>query len=236
MQQEVDKGEVRALPVMVMAIPRYLTFSKTKTRFRMRKTCSTFALTFGFCFDFGFGSLHSFYYFIDIVFELRPAAGHVMSLQRGPPDGPSSRRHPRPCNSSPCSRCTSDTLATDVATECTVPSIAAAPICAFNPKYYCLPFSVWCIARSRSLFAFLVREDVDNGRSDDRSCRDTDALRHQMQVHRVQHRPHRSCFTSRWRKRSTVSSGAGATPRSTLANRRSVAHSQMPPPHGDPIG
>ena len=36
----------------------------------------------------------------------------------------------------------SATLAAVVATECTVPSVASTPICAFRPKYHWVPFLV----------------------------------------------------------------------------------------------
>src|SRR5271168_4948554 len=52
----------------------------------------------------------------------------------------------------------SATLAALAATEWTWPCFASTPMCAFRPKYHCLPFLVWCISGSRSPLAFLVDE------------------------------------------------------------------------------
>jgi hypothetical protein len=39
-----------------------------------------------------------------------------------------------------------------------MPCLESTPMCAFSPKYHCLPFLVWCISGSRLPLAFFVEE------------------------------------------------------------------------------
>jgi hypothetical protein len=83
----------------------------------------------------------------------------------------------------------SATLAALVATEWTWPCFASTPMCAFNPKYHCLPFLVWLVHLRVALAARILgrRGRMQDGRIHDRARLDADALGLQMQVHRIQH-------------------------------------------------
>src|SRR5262250_3264104 len=123
--------------------PRYLTFSKPKMRFRIRNGCSTFARTLAFTRFFAFCNSSTKFLYLTLRLVISCACGAACRIA-----SPCPRYAPSPhtLRSSPCSSsasmCLSATEAADVHTECTWPCLESTPICAFSPKYHCLPLRV----------------------------------------------------------------------------------------------
>src|ERR1700730_10319704 len=171
-------------------------------------------------------------FFVHVVLELRPAAGHVLGLGSGLLD---RFRLALIAAIAPylCFFAVQQVgqhvhvRHVDVQTECTTPCLLSTPMCAFSPKYHCLPFFVWCIAGSGSPLWFLV----DQGAWTIVASTMVPVAMRMPFVSRCRFTassicPPRSCFSSKWRKRQTVvSSGGAATPRSIPTNRRNTGDS-----------
>src|SRR5258708_18730520 len=81
MQVEIDPGEVRAEPVMVLRDATIAHPVEAEDAFQDAEHM------FYFRSYFRLGCVLSFRFFVHIVFELRPAAGHVLRVRRGLVDG-----------------------------------------------------------------------------------------------------------------------------------------------------
>src|SRR5712671_3199666 len=81
MQVEIDQGEVRAEPVMVLRDATIAHPVEAEDAFQDAEHM------FYFRSYFRLGCVLSFRFFVHIVFELRPAAGHVLRVWRGLVDG-----------------------------------------------------------------------------------------------------------------------------------------------------
>src|SRR6202051_5015862 len=77
MQVEIDQGEVRAEPMMVLRDATIAHPVEAEDAFQDAEHM------FYFRSYFRLGCVLSFRFFVDIVFELRPAAGHVLGVWRG---------------------------------------------------------------------------------------------------------------------------------------------------------
>src|SRR5712664_306246 len=95
MQVEIDQGEVRAEPVMVLRDATIAHPVEAEDAFQDAEHM------FYFRSYFRLGCVLSFRFFVHIVFELRPAAtscpARVARPRGWPPSGPDSRRRPTPC-------------------------------------------------------------------------------------------------------------------------------------------
>jgi len=77
MQVEIDQGEAGAQPVMVLRDPPVSHLVEAEDAFQDAEHM------FYFCSYFRLSCVLSSRFFVHIVFELRPATGHILRVRRG---------------------------------------------------------------------------------------------------------------------------------------------------------